>query len=329
MIGGLAGGVGGLVWEVVWMTGDSGGSGLGLDSGVLGGRGASWRGKVRDVWDLGGNRLMMVASDRISAFDHVLPTAIPDKGRILTGLSAYWFGRLGVAHHLVSTRASDSGLALSAEERAWLRGRTMIARRARVVGFECVARGYLAGSGWAEYRARGTVCGERVAGGLRENDRLPRPMFTPARKASTGHDENVSFDAMAAALGGELAETLRARTLELYERGAARAAEVGLILADTKFEWGHDAETGELLLVDEALTPDSSRYWEANDGWTGGPRASFDKQYVRDWLSSSGWDRESAPPALPAEVVAGTRARYVEAFERLTGGRFADWASGD
>lgn len=278
------------------------------------------RGKVRDVYDLG-DRLLLVATDRISAFDWVLPTGIPDKGRVLTALSAFWFDYLDVPNHLLSIAVEDVKLDLGPEVRESLRGRSMLVRKARVVPFECVVRGYLSGSGWKEYRATGSVCGIRLPEGLVESDRI-EPIFTPATKVKTGHDENVSFDVMAGVVGSGIAETLRSLSLEVYQVASARALERGLILADTKFEWGFDDRTGELLLVDEVLTPDSSRYWDLQTYQPGGPQPSFDKQFVRDWLERSGWDKATPPPELPAEVVAGTRARYIEAFERLTGRPF-------
>jgi phosphoribosylaminoimidazole-succinocarboxamide synthase len=278
------------------------------------------QGKVRDVFDLG-DRLLLVATDRISAFDWVLPTVIPDKGRVLTTLSAFWFKFLEVPNHLISIAVEDVKLDLEPQQREMLRGRLMVVRKARVVPFECVVRGYLSGSGWKEYRQRGSVCGVKLPSGLVESDQID-PIFTPATKAESGHDENVSFDVMARAVGIEVAETLRSLSLEVYRAAAARAIERELILADTKFEWGFDDRTGELLLIDEVLTPDSSRYWAADSYQPGGPQPSFDKQYVRDWLETTGWDKASPPPELPAHVVAGTRSRYVEAFERLTGQAF-------
>jgi phosphoribosylaminoimidazole-succinocarboxamide synthase len=278
------------------------------------------QGKVRDVYDLG-NRLLLIATDRISAFDWVLPTGIPDKGRVLTGLSAFWFELLEVPNHLLSIAIEDVDLELDPELRESLRGRVMLARKARVVPFECVVRGYLAGSGWKEYRAFGSVCSIKLPAGLRESDRID-PIFTPATKSDAGHDENVRFDIMAGAVGMEIAETLRSLSVEVYEQAAAYALDRGLILADTKFEWGFDDDTGELLLVDEVLTPDSSRYWSANDFHPGGPQRSFDKQFVRDWLETSHWDKNSPPPQLPEDVVTGTRGRYIEAYEQLTGHRF-------
>ena len=278
------------------------------------------RGKVRDVYDLG-DRLLLVATDRISAFDWVLPSGIPDKGRVLTGLSAYWFQHLPVPNHVLSTEVDAIGLDLTPDEREALQGRVTLARKARVVPFECVVRGYLAGSGWKEYRASGTVCGLALPAGLVEGDRID-PIFTPATKAEAGHDENVSLEFMAGAVGTEIAETLQSMSLEVYRTAADHALKCGLILADTKFEWGFDDRTGELLLVDEVLTPDSSRYWAWDRYRPGGPQPSFDKQFVRDWLETTGWDKASPPPELPEDVVVKTRAKYVEAYERLTGGRF-------
>jgi phosphoribosylaminoimidazole-succinocarboxamide synthase len=278
------------------------------------------QGKVRDVYDLG-DRLLLVATDRISAFDWVLPNGIADKGRVLTSLSAFWFARLNVRNHLVSADIDAAGLELSPRERESLAGRSMLVRKARVVPFECVVRGYLSGSGWKEYRSSGTVCGIKLPSGLVESDRI-EPIFTPATKAETGHDENVSFETMAGAVGKDVALTLQSMSLEVYRIAAARAMGCGLILADTKFEWGFDSETGELLLVDEVLTPDSSRYWSIDSYRPGGPQPSFDKQFVRDWLEASGWDKASSPPRLPEDVVKKTRGKYVEAFETLTGQAF-------
>jgi phosphoribosylaminoimidazole-succinocarboxamide synthase len=278
------------------------------------------QGKVRDVYDLG-DRLLLIATDRISAFDWVMPNGIPDKGRVLTCLSADWFERLLVPNHLISTEINDAGLDLGPVEQESLTGRTMVVRKARVVPFECVVRGYLAGSGWKEYRESGTVCGITLRTGLVQSDRID-PIFTPATKAETGHDENVPFETMASAVGREVANTLQSMSLEVYRVAAKHALDRGLILADTKFEWGFDDETGELLLVDEVLTPDSSRYWSVETYSPGGPQPSFDKQFVRDWLETTGWDKSSPPPRLPEDVVARTRQKYVEAFERLTGHAF-------
>jgi phosphoribosylaminoimidazole-succinocarboxamide synthase len=281
------------------------------------------QGKVRDVYDLG-DRLLMIATDRISAFDWVLPTGIPDKGRVLTGLSAFWFRRLDhtCRHHLISTEIDDAGLDLAPELRESLAGRSMIVRKADVVPFECVVRGYLSGSAWKEYKKTGTVCGEPLRPGLVESARIVPPIFTPATKAESGHDENVPFATMARAIGESVAEALRSVSLNLYETAGHLAESRGLILADTKFEFGRDRETGEMILIDEVLTPDSSRYWPASQYKPGGPQPSFDKQFVRDWLDASGWDKSSPPPPLPDDVVAKTRAKYIEAFEILTGQPF-------
>jgi phosphoribosylaminoimidazole-succinocarboxamide synthase len=279
------------------------------------------RGKVRDVYDLG-DVLLIVASDRLSAYDHVLQPGIPGKGKILNQLSNFWFARLAerVPHHLLATDPAGFPAAL-APFREQLRGRAVLARKARVIPFECVARGYLAGSGFREYTATGRICGIDLPPGLERASRLPQPLFTPATKAETGHDENVAFEAVAAALGPELAATLRDLTLDLYRLGASLAAEKDLLLADTKFEFGFadGPDTSELLLIDEVLTPDSSRYWDVHQWVPGQEPASFDKQFVRNWLDESGWDKESPPPVLPQEVVLETRERYIEAFRRITG----------
>ncbi len=270
------------------------------------------RGKVRDTYRLDAQRLLMVTTDRLSAFDFVLPTGIPDRGRVLTQLSIFWFERTSdaVENHLLA--GSYEGLPPE------LAGRAMVVERANRIDFECVVRGYLAGSAWAEYRKQGTMAGERLPEGLRESQRLPEPIFTPATKADTGHDENITFDRLRSDVGAELAERLRDASLRLYTEAAAHAEQRGLILADTKFEFG--LVDGRLILIDEALTPDSSRYWDAASWEVGRTPESFDKQFVRDWLASeSGWDRESTPPALPDEVVEQTRQRYLTAFERLTG----------
>ncbi len=275
------------------------------------------RGKVRDIYDLG-DSLLIVACDRISAYDHVLRPGIPGKGKILTQLSNFWFERLApiVPHHLLATEPADFPARLRPHADL-LAGRSVLVRKAEVVPFECVARGYLAGSGYRDYRRTGEVCGIPLPDGLRRAERLPEPLFTPATKAETGHDENVGFDVLRRALGEDLAGRLRDLTLALYSAGAAHAEGAGLILADTKFEFGRAG--GELILIDEALTPDSSRFWEAAAWQPGTEPVSYDKQYVRNWLDESGWDHESPPPELPAEVVQGTLERYVEAFERLTG----------
>ena len=280
------------------------------------------QGKVRDVYDLPDGRLLIVATDRISAFDWVLPTAIPDKGRVLNGISAFWFGRLDVPNHLISTEIDDARLELDSQTRAALSGRSMIVRRAEVVPFECVVRGYLSGSGWKEYRKSGSVCGEALPAGLVESDRIG-PIFTPATKAESGHDENIPFSRMEDALGPETAIFLKDQSLRIYREASEHAESKGLILADTKFEWGVDTIDGSWRLVDEALTPDSSRYWPKAAYRPGGPQASFDKQFVRDWLEGTGWDKASPPPQLPDEIVAKTREKYVEAYEILTGAPFS------
>lgn len=277
------------------------------------------RGKVRDVYDLG-DALLIVASDRLSAYDHVLRPGIPGKGKILNQLSNFWFSRLSglTPNHLLATEPEDFPAVL-APFRDQLRGRAVLARKARVVPFECVARGFLAGSGYREYTRSGTVCGIPLPPGLERASQLPEPVFTPATKAESGHDENVDFATVAAAVGPDLAEAMRGLTLALYRAGAEHAAGRNLILADTKFELGHAVDTGELLLVDEVMTPDSSRYWDISQWLPGQEPASFDKQFVRNWLDETGWDKESPPPELPEDVVRGTLDRYVEAFRRLTG----------
>jgi phosphoribosylaminoimidazole-succinocarboxamide synthase len=278
------------------------------------------RGKVRDVYDLG-DRLLFIATDRISAFDWVLPSGIPDKGRVLTALSEFWFGFLGEPHHLLSTDLAALGLPPEMDLAA-LTGRAQIVRKTEVVPIECVARGYLVGSGWKEYRTSGTVCGIPLPKGLVEADRLPEPIFTPATKAESGHDENISFETMVAAVGRDLAEELKRRTLAIYARAAEYAQSKGIILADTKFEFGR-LPTGEILLIDEVLTPDSSRFWPADQYAPGRSPPSFDKQFVRDWLETTTWDKNSPPPELPQEIVTRTRAKYIEAYERLAERPFA------
>ncbi|HEY7314942.1 MAG TPA: phosphoribosylaminoimidazolesuccinocarboxamide synthase, partial [Gemmataceae bacterium] len=274
------------------------------------------RGKVRDVYDLG-DRLVIVATDRISAFDWVLPTAIPDKGRVLTALTLFWLDSLNVPNHLLSTHLADMGPDF-AERAADLSDRTCLVRKASVVPIECVVRGYLAGSGWNEYRQHGTVCGISLPPGLAQSARLPEPIFTPATKEESGHDQNISFEDMTRRVGVELATTLRQRSLDVYRRAAEHAASRGLILADTKFEWGLLPDR-QILLIDEVLTPDSSRFWPADEYREGISPPSFDKQFVRDWLETTGWDKNSPPPELPPYVVERTAAKYLEAYERLTG----------
>jgi len=274
------------------------------------------RGKVRETYAVGDDRLLLVATDRLSAFDVVFDQPIPDKGRLLTALSAFWFRRLeGLGPtHFLSTDADDLPAPARQPE---LDGRVTLARRAQRIDAECVVRGYLAGTGWAEYRTSGVVGGHRLPPGLREADRLPEPIFTPSTKAEVGHDENITRDQLAEMVGSDLARELEERSLALYRAGAQRAAEVGLMLADTKFEFGWI--DGAVALIDELLTPDSSRFWDAAQYAPGSSPPSFDKQYVRDFVAGSGWNREPPAPALPSEVIDGTRERYATAYARLTG----------
>jgi len=278
------------------------------------------RGKVRDIYDLG-DRLVIVATDRISAFDRILPTGIPGKGKVLTAMTHFWLDFLGVPHHLLSVDLKDMGPAFLAEQDV-LSGRTMLVEKTQVVPVECVARGYLAGSGWKEYQATGQVCGLPLPPGLRLAEKLPQPIFTPATKAETGHDENISFARLVEIAGPDLAAELRDRTLDVYTRAAAHAEGVGILLADTKLEWGKTRD-GRLILIDEVLTPDSSRFWPREEYCVGQNPPSFDKQFVRDWLENSGWDKEGPPPALPDHVVEVTREKYLDAYERLTGRLFS------
>ena len=276
------------------------------------------QGKVRDVYDIG-EFYLMVASDRISAFDYILPTLIPDKGRVLTQISQFWFERFDVANHLVSTDLSGIDLpeGLSAEE---LEGRTMVVKKCEVVPIECVVRGYLVGSGWRDYQSTGAVCGIDLPAGLQNCAKFPEAIFTPATKADEGHDENVSFERVVQEVGLETAKALKAKSLKVYAAGRDYAASKGIILADTKFEWGW--HKGELILIDEVMTPDSSRFWPADQYEPGRNQPSFDKQFVREWLDSTTWDKNSPPPELPAEIVAKTREKYIDAFERLSGQTF-------
>jgi phosphoribosylaminoimidazole-succinocarboxamide synthase len=275
-------------------------------------------GKVRDIYAVGEDRLLLVASDRISTYDVVHPTPIPDKGKVLTGLTAFWLDRLGevCANHLVSYKDVPEEFA----------GRAMVVERLEMVPVECVVRGYITGSGWKDYQATGAVCGIDLPAGLSESEQLPEPIFTPATKAELGaHDENVDFDRAAEIIGDRaLLEELRRVSIAVYELGAAHARERGIILADTKFEFGRRAD-GTIVLGDEVLTPDSSRFWPADGYEPGHGQPSFDKQYVRDWASGSGWDKRPPAPALPDDVVEGTRARYVEAYERIAGEPFTNW----
>ncbi|MGA9159643.1 MAG: phosphoribosylaminoimidazolesuccinocarboxamide synthase [Actinomycetota bacterium] len=278
------------------------------------------QGKVRDIYEVADDRLLLVATDRISAFDVVLPNPIPDKGRVLTGLTLYWLDRTKdlIGNHLISADRRDFPEPFRSEPS--LAGRAMLGTRAEVIPVECVARGYLTGSGLRQYRAEGQVCGVPLPPGLDEAHRLPEPIFTPTTKAAEGHDLPLTFEETIDLIGKGLAERLREVTITLYERGAEVAAERGIIVADTKFEFGFAG--GELILIDEVLTPDSSRFWPA-DGYTPGKtQPSFDKQFVRDWLDASGWDHEPPPPELPSEVIERTAAKYREAYEKVTGQSF-------
>ena len=276
------------------------------------------RGKVRDVYDLG-DKLVIVASDRISAFDWVLPTAIPDKGRVLTQLTLFWLKYLQVPNHLLSIDVSKMPPAF-AERSKELSARSMLVRKTQVVPVECVVRGYLAGSGWSEYRKSGKVCGVPIPAGMQESQQLPQPIFTPATKEETGHDINISFERMVEITGPKVGEELRRRSVEIYQKAAEYARGRGIIIADTKFEWGQ-LPSSAVILIDEVLTPDSSRFWPKDQYKPGGSPPSFDKQFVRDWLNMTGWDKNSPPPQVPADVVAKTREKYLEAYERLTGKR--------
>lgn len=294
------------------------------------------RGKVRDVFDAGDDRLLIVATDRISAFDHVLGSGIPDKGRILSQLSVFWFDHLAplTPHHLLSTDVADfpAGARAAAAD---LAGRTMLVRKTRPLPVECVARGYLEGSGWKDYQATGTLCGHRLPAGLRQCDKLPAPIFTPATKAETGHDENITEAEAARILGDAVFAQVKALTLALYTAGAEHAATRGILVADTKFEFGlvtpsdtsparpggsaAQADAPQVILIDEALTPDSSRFWPADQYAPGGPQPSFDKQFVREYLEAIKWDKQPPVPTLPDDVVARTREKYLDAYRRLTG----------
>ena len=284
----------------------------------LDGRDPDRQGKVRDLFDAG-SALLIVATDRISAFDYVLGSGIPDKGKVLTQLSAFWFARTTgiVANHLLSTDPTTFPPPFAAHADL-LAGRAMLVRKTTPFPIECVARGYLSGSGWKDYQQTGVVCGVRLPAGLRESDRLPEPIFTPATKASSGHDINITETEAAELVGPETLTELRRLTLALYEAGAQHAASRGILLADTKFEFGV-TDTGAILLIDEAMTPDSSRYWPADSYRPGGPQASFDKQFVRDYLEEIRWNKQPPVPTLPDEVVARTRDKYLEAYKRLTG----------
>lgn len=292
---------------------------------ALGTRRPDRRGKVRDIYEFD-DQLLIVATDRLSAFDHVLGSGIPDKGRILTQMSAFWFEHLGaiVPNHVLSLNPADYPEA-ARPHAPLLNGRSMLVRRAEPLPIECVARGYLSGSGWKDYRETGTVCGIALPVGLRESDRLPAPIFTPATKAQTGHDVNITEQDAAALVGEAIFDRVRSLTLQLYEAARGHAEARGLIIADTKFEFGLDPRSAalpaceRLLLIDEALTPDSSRFWPSNEYRPGGPQPSFDKQFVRDYLEHIHWNKQPPVPTLPDDVVARTREKYLDAFRRLTG----------
>ena len=283
------------------------------------------KGKVRDLYAAGEKYLLIVSSDRISAFDYILPTPITGKGALLNKISSFWFAKTGhiIKNHIVAAgieeiKAKLAGYDCSAVDFADLAGRAVLVHRTKRVDFECIVRGYITGSGWKEYLKQGSVCGLKLAPGLKEAQKLPAPVFTPTSKADQGHDENVTYEQMAAALGPELAGQIREKSLALYEFAAAYLEKRGILLADTKFEFG--LLDGELILIDEALTPDSSRFWDASRYKIGTSPESYDKQYVRNWLEGSGWDKNSAPPALPAEVVQGTLKKYEEALNKITAG---------
>jgi phosphoribosylaminoimidazole-succinocarboxamide synthase len=280
------------------------------------------RGKVRDIYDLG-DSLLLVATDRISAFDVVLPNGIPGKGYVLTQMSRFWFEWLWqmediVPHHLISTKVEEFPAACRPYQEI-LTGRTMLVQKTAPLPVECIARGYLAGSGWKEYREQGRICDQALPPGLLESDRLPEPLFTPSTKSQEGHDINISYDAMKQTVGADLAQEMRAVSLKIYQRATAFAESRGILIADTKFEFGLDLETKQLMLIDEILTPDSSRFWPKDGYVPGKPQPSFDKQFVRDYLDSVSWDRKSPPPTLPDEVVRKTTEKYFQALERLTG----------
>jgi phosphoribosylaminoimidazole-succinocarboxamide synthase len=273
------------------------------------------RGKVRDIYELG-DRLLIVATDRLSAFDVVLPSAIPDKGRVLTQLSVFWFAKLGevIPNHVIAAKNFSGDLAPFADS---LEGRAMLVRRTEPIPIECVVRGYISGSGWKDYQKTGAICGIPLPPGLAESDRLPEAIFTPSTKATTGHDQNISFDETIARIGRPLAEKLRDTSITLYRQAAEHAAARGIIIADTKFEFG--LLGGQVIWIDEALTPDSSRFWPASEYTPGKAQPSFDKQYVRDYLEHIGWNKQPPAPALPPDVVAATRDKYHEAYQRVTG----------
>ncbi len=276
------------------------------------------RGKVRDMYDLG-DSLLMISTDRISAFDWVLPSGIPDKGRVLTTISEFWFEKLGIANHLLTMDLTTISLPEDTDIES-LTGRSMVVKKCDVVPIECVVRGYLVGSGWKEYQESGTVCGIKLPPGLQQASQLENPIFTPATKEESGHDINISFETMVDIVGEDTATELRDRSMAIYQQGAEYARERGVIIADTKFEWGWFE--GELILIDEVLTPDSSRFWPAETYCVGESPRSFDKQFVRDWLETTDWDKNSPAPSLPDDIVMNTRAKYIEAYEVISGREF-------
>ena len=273
------------------------------------------KGKVRDVYDFG-DSLLLVSTDRLSAFDFILPTGIPDKGKILNQMAAFWFEKLGVPNHFITTDVDEIPFP-AGTDKAQFAGRSTLCKKTRVIPIECVVRGYLAGSGWKEYQKSGTACGIQLPAGLRQCEKLAEPIFTPSTKAEEGHDEHISFERMADLVGESTAKTLRDRTIEIFSRGSQYALSRGIIIADTKFEFGVLGD--EIILIDEVLTPDSSRFWPSNIYEPGRDQESFDKQFVRNWLLASDWDRQSTPPALPDDIVEKTREKYLEAFKKLTG----------
>jgi len=276
------------------------------------------QGKVRDIYDLG-DRLLLVASDRISAFDYVLPNDIPDKGRVLTQISKFWFDKFDIPHHLLSMEVDPADLPEGADPE-WFAGRSMVVKKCEVAPVECVVRGYLVGSGWKDYQKTQAVCGIDLPAGLQNCSQLDKPIFTPATKAETGHDENIPFETMEEVLGADVAKLLRDKSMDLYQRGSEFARERGIIIADTKFEWGN--HNGEWILIDEVLTPDSSRFWPADLYEPGQNQPSFDKQFVRNYLETTDWDKNSEPPQLPEDVVSKTREKYIAAYEQITGAEF-------
>ena len=282
-----------------------------------------YSGKVRDIYDIGDGQLLFVASDRISAFDVVLPQAVPDKGRVLTAFTEFWLGRLSdlAPSHLIST--DPASFPAEASEVPDVAGRAMLVRKAEMLPIECIVRGYLSGSAWKEYQQAGTMHGQPLPAGLQQSSQLPEPVFTPSTKADTGHDENITYDKAVDLVGADVAEAARRISIEAYRRAAETALQQGIVIADTKFELGFI--DGQLAICDEVLTPDSSRFWESSEVREGETPPSFDKQPVRDWLEQAGWNKTPPPPDLPDDVVAATRRRYVEAYERVTGRSFGEW----